>query len=296
MNQPPMGPPDPNQPPAFPGYQPPPGYPAFPQGNPSAGYAPAGPVIQPVPPASGSLMQAWLSVATKLTRANIASWAQITTNEWVTISIVVSTVLYALYGAAIALAIQNILPQIVAANATATGVPATTFTNVYTIEGIAYGAFVPLVFVAEALFYPLMLALFMPDTYGTVRQRFARAIKPWALTLPAITVVGLVLGAIVVALIFTAGPVISSAALNPNTPPPALGTLLALFLLVSVLSIPAVVYTYALVLQSGSVGSDKSRWVALGAYLLAGLCAGFITWMITFIGLIVSGAALRVIP
>ncbi len=150
---------------------------------------PPPPIIPPVPPASGSLPQAWVSVAFRPSRQNFSAWAQITTRGWVAWSLGLASVL-----AGLALSVLSLLApryiewQIALTNATnaaqdptATTIPVPDFSP-YTLP-IAIGAFVlgTLYYLVIAFAIPFGQSLFMSAFLGTRAQRHQRAMRPWAL-------------------------------------------------------------------------------------------------------------------
>jgi hypothetical protein len=227
------------------------------------------PILQPVAPASGSLVQAWVSVATKPSRQNFAAWAQITTDGWVRGSIATAFALVVLLDAALTLGIYNLVQSINTsintANPGVVPVGSATIAPTYLISL----ALVPIFSVGQMLVIPFGQAIFMSPAMGTLRQRYTRALRPWALAQVGMYFVTLVFIAVGVGVGFL---IISP---QVNAAPSALvGSILGTVGIFFLIGIPAEVYLVAMQVQSGSVGTGMSRWAVFGINLLTGLVLG----------------------
>lgn len=252
-----------------PGYMPPPGMPMYPQG----GYVPMVPIVQPVPPAQGSLIQAWFSLATHPSRANFAAWSQITTRNWIIGSIAAGAGIYLLLIGVIAGLILTILNRVPSGNAAS--LPAVS------IIGMVIGTAVVLTgvnYLLQVVAQAFGQALFMSQpTYGALKARFVRALRPIALAQVGMTSVLFVLGTIAsIIAYFVIAPSVGTT--NGAT----VGfTILTVFGLYALFLIPYTVYGIMLQVQAGSVGSGFSRWAVFGINLLSGFVLGFVVNVIT---------------
>ena len=296
--------------------QPPPtGYPAYPQGayypQPMFAYAPPreyatppafpGQPWQTVPPAEGSLFQAWVSVGTRLTRQNIASWAQASKRGWTAWSIITYLIITLLPLLALAIGGAIVGPSIMQNLVTSQGqtISAADLQSLQIgliITAVVLVIAAPLLVLASLYATTFFLALFMPATLGTLRERMRRAIKPYALSLPAtglVSTLSLVIAGLLIVLLgssFHISTVTTVAGTPAPTPFPtsfALGSLVF-----DAISLALTVYTYALFLQTGSVGTTLSRIAVFGIRLLAGFVFGFVISGSLFIVIFVVGVIL----
>jgi len=232
------------------------------------------PTMQPVPPATGTLQQAWQQIATKPDRAVIAAWSQAANlpqnQSWVQNSIIVGAVIQAIAGL-----IAGIIVFIAFHNITGTGVnigSGFAGSQVASVGGIIVNVIEqPLRYVGEVLALAFGLALFMPESYGSLQARFQRALKPLALAQIGVQVVGLVFA--VIASILAA--VFSTAAINSVSSGTVSGGLiggaLAFGCLTFLASAGFVAYAITVLVQSGSVASNLNRWAVFGIAILAGI-------------------------
>jgi hypothetical protein len=260
---------------------------------------------QIVPPAEGSLFQAWVSVGTRLTRQNIAAWSQACKRGWVAWSIAAYLTIALLPFLAVVIwgaiagpsLIQNLFTS---AGETISAADIQRLQNGFIIAAIVIAIVVPLLALASLYATTFFWALFMPATLGTVRERMRRAIKPYALILPAtglVTFLAFGLAAVVIALVasnihFSGG---STAAENA-TVTQASSLLILGSLITNAFSIALGVYTYSLLLQAGSVGTTLSRLTVFGIDLLAGLVFGVVISVLFFIAIAVIDAIVRAQP
>lgn len=297
-NQPPQPTPEggqPNQPPPGytpPAYPPPPGYPP-PQGalpgyppNYGQGYPPpmymAPPVYVPpaayhvppsngrppefVPAAEGSVVQAWISVATKPSRQNYVAWAQRVTPQWVTQSILAAAGLLVVTAIIVAVLVHTIFQSIISAiqanpNYITSSTAIQNATNALTGYSIFLVFAVIVSYVAQVFAIPFGQAVFMSPSLGSLGQRFQRALRPWVLAQVGLQALGVILVAIVAliltnillpglhAVIATAAPdgTASDAATQS-----AVGSFLGTFGLLFLLSIPASIYSIVMQVCWGS--------------------------------------------
>lgn len=273
-------------PPGYPpqGYapqQPPAGYAAYPQ---MFAYPPpreyATPPVFPgqpwqiIPPAEGSLLQAWFSVGTKFTRQNIASWAQASKKGWTTWSIVTYLSLL-------------MFPYLLFAIGGAIGGPSNTRVA-FIIGTVAIVLLFPLFTLGSLFATTFFWTLFMPKTLGTQRERMTRAIKPYALVLPAagiVTFVSLVISGIVVAI--SASTTHFSGTTGTSISTQSSSVFFLGSLVFDGFSLALSVYIYSLFLQAGSVGTTLTRIAVFGITLLAGLIVGVVFMVLLFIVIIV---------
>ncbi len=274
----------PNYPPPGAGYPPPPGYaqPGYPPPGggypPPAGYVPI-PTMQPVAPATGTLQQAWQQIATKPDRAVIAAWSQAANlpqnQTWVQNSLIVGAAL-----AAVAALIVGVLTFIAFSGVTLT-------TNVGGIGGLGaatIGGIIvsiierPIIYVGSVVALAFGLALFMPESYGPLQARFQRALKPLALAQVGVQVVGLVYGVIVGLLTLAIGR--TAVTISTASAAAAIGSAALFGCLTALIGIGFAAYAVTVLVQSGSVASNLSRWAVFGIALLAGLAVGIATLII----------------
>jgi hypothetical protein len=288
------------------GTMPPTGYPAYSQGYyyPPGSvpvYAPppppreyAVPPAQPgqpwqiVPPTRGTLFQAWVSVGTRLTRQNIAAWAQASQKGWAAWSIVTYLILTVLPFLAAAIVGAFISPSIAQNIATASGqtISASDLQALqigFAVAAAVIAIVVPLFGLGSQYAIVFFWALFMPQGLGTIRERMSRAIKPYALALPATGLAAFIVATISFSSVAYILSIVNYASFASNAPqiPPALGIVLPVFFLIAT---AAEVYTISLLVQSGSVGTTLNRWAVFGIDLLAGLIFGFAIDVLFFIG------------
>ena len=296
--------------------QPPAGYPAYPQGAyyppPMFAYAPPreyamppafpGQPWQTVPPAEGSLFQAWVSVGTRLTRQNIASWAQASKRGWTAWSIVTYLVITLLPFLALAIGGAIVGPSLIQNISTSDGQPisATTLQSIQTgfiIAAVAFVVVLPLFALASLYATTFFLALFMPTTLGTLRERMRRAIKPYALILPAtglVSMLTLVIGGVVIALVGINLHIPTTTTPSGTPAPTPFPTGFATgSLIIDAFSLTLSVYTISLFLQAGSVGTTLSRIAVFGIQLLAGFVFEIVILVVIFIVLIVVSTIVR---
>ena len=314
----------PAMPPAWnlsPGYAPPPGY-GMQQPPPPSGYPvyPQGAFYQPgyqqqvyapppvpreyavpppvpgypwqvVPPAQGTLFQAWLSIGRNLSRQNIASWAQARKPGWTRTSIGVYLAFSMVPLIVLAGILFVVLPSFVQ-NVAATSNPPFSLSSadVQQIQTVAIVVamlmviLVPVLALASMFGYIWFLALFMPSELGTVRERMRRAITPYALTLPVAGAVSFLLN--IATFIFLAFALSNFNASNPSS----ISTFAAFSPILNVLSIGVSVYAICLFLQSGSVGTTLSRWAVFGINLLWGFAVGVVFIILGIIIFVIVGS------
>jgi hypothetical protein len=120
-------------------------------------------------------------------------------------------------------------------------------------------------------------------------MRFERALKPWALAQPAVSVVTFVVQLVTIALNFALSSAFGRQAL-PLTPPyepqVVIGVVF-LGLVAAALGIGEVIYSIALLVQSGSVGSGLRRWPVFGIALLANVAVGLVFGIVD--GIVTAG-------
>ncbi len=271
---------------------PPPGYP--PPGYAPGYYMPPPPYVPPavyhipaadgrppqmVPPASGSLLQAWLSIAVHPSRQNIAAWAQIATAGWVRASIIVAVVLQLAYATVLALVIHSIVES---ALSQATGLDAATQSSLQSMANLIFGVVLiaPVTYLLKVFAIPFGQALFMSSGLGTTGQRFQRALKPWALAQVGMTSATFLFGLLIVVLLEVQlvpslqSLIASNGASGPSTA--FVNSVFTLYGLIFLVYIPFTVYQYMMQIQSGAVGAAMNRWAIFGINLLTALVVGLV--------------------
>jgi hypothetical protein len=235
-------------------------------------------LVQQVPANKGNLWQAWVSIATNLSRANIAGWAQAATKGWVSWSIAIFCLIDGALGALVSIAayisILYFLPQIHDRLSSQADIDVYNAVLSFTQS---YGLLVVIGFVAFIMIYaPLGVfynsfwwALFMPGELGKLAERYRRNLKPYALSLmgplcASLLIVLLLMGFGALALV---NPAISFAGL----------------IIVDLLSLLLSVYSIAMVVQAGSVGTTMNRWAVFGVNFLAGVVAQTVISFLLFI-------------
>jgi hypothetical protein len=183
---------------------------------------------QPVPPAQGSLVRAWVDVIIHPTRHAFAAWGSRASRQWIVLSLIVGFVLsesgYLVYGyRLLAVMSASARSQSLQLLATSWG-----WSLIIALD-LAFDA------IALVLFL-WVVARSMPATWGTMRTRMERVLRPLSLAF-----VGIGLTEMVCDLIFA---VLNTAARN------AVG--------VEILALAAT-YEAVLFLHSASVGGYKKR-------------------------------------
>lgn len=279
-------PPPQGYPPGYmPGYQPgypPPMYLPPPRIPPPREYAvpPAAPGMpyQIIPPAQGSLVQAWISVATNLSRQNIASWAQACKRGWVAWSIAFALVLYSLPFIGLAIATPfwtQILPSLSDSNISASDLDR--LRTGINIGVVVLALLVPFIYLGAIYSTSFFWALFMPKELGTVRQRMRRALRPYALTLPAVGIISAILLSLSILVdvqIFSTSHLFDPTYFSSH-PHTTISPYSGWSALLNLVSLATSVYTISLLVQSGSVGTTMSRLAVFGVNLLAGFAYVF---------------------
>jgi hypothetical protein len=267
------------QQPPPPGYMPPPAYMPPPVYVPPVAYhVPAGSGNPPqfVPPAQGSVAQAWVALATHPSRQNFVAWAQIATRDWIAQSIALGFAFYFVYTLLTSFGLYSLTHTII------TGLPANgsanaaqvlaAFGNTYVIT-LILGL---LSYLAQVFAFPFGQALFMPATFGPLGQRYQRALRPWALAQPAIAGIELLLGLI----LFGLGYLLIVPNLHnlSNAGNSQINTLasngLVFVLVIGLFSVGSTAYLIMLEVQSGAVGAAMNRWAIFGINLLTSLVIG----------------------
>lgn len=137
------------------------------------------------------------------------------------------------------------------------GTPEPSPISIYAVIAFMTAIFLPLLFLGQIFVIPFGQALFMSSSFGTLGQRYQRALRPWALAQVGIYAIyslffliatGVVL-AFILPLIQTYGNDSTIVATSLS------GALGIVFLLV----IPTEVYLIAMQVQSGSVGTGMGR-------------------------------------
>jgi hypothetical protein len=217
-----------------------------------------------ISPATGSLQEAWRSIASTLSRTIIASWSQITTRRWITTSLLAAAV--------IAFMFNTFGQTLVYVRHMSLGTADTRvlLTSIYNVIKS------PISFVGGILLVSYGLAIFMPPSLGEINQRFLRALKPLALSS-----VGLAISGGLVAFfgqltkVFTDGYHFS----GQNLPEIAFRG--SLGCLTSLLIIPLVIYSIALFIQAGSIGSTLERWkvalISIASFIVFGIAIGILS-------------------
>lgn len=254
-------------PPGMPGYPPgfpPPGMPVYPQG----GYVPLMPTVQPVPPAQGSLVQAWVSLAIRPSRENFAAWSQITTRNWIIESLAAGVGIYLLLmGVMLGLifALNRGIPASGGAVLPAIGIVGTISVVIIGLVAVNY--------TLQVLTQAFGQALFMSkETYGALKVRFTRALRPIALAQVGITAVFFLLFTIASIIAYLiVSPVMGS--VNQSAIASTIFGVVGIFFL---FLIPNAIYGIMLQVQAGSVGSGFSRWAVFGINLLSGFALSFV--------------------
>ena len=263
-----------------PGQMPPPGY-----GYPPPGYAPRPAYVPPapyhipptdgrppefVPAAQGTLFEAWRSLATKPSRRNYVAWAQAMQPGWVRDSVIAATILSAIYGVVMFVGFF-IFANALGSTLTATATDSSTASGVAITQNILHGEsffflLIPVFYVVQIFAIPFGHAVFMSSSLGTVRQRYERALKPWALAQVPLQLSQAIFGVILGLFFLLLGTQLSNST----------GAAIALIVLfvVIVAGIGLGVYSYIQQLQSGSVGSGLIRWAVFGINLLTGFVVG----------------------
>jgi hypothetical protein len=273
-------PPTSNVPPPFgvlgqvpPGYPPPgtvqPGYPYVPAMLPPPREYAVRPDVpgQPwaiMPPRQGNLLQAWLSIATNFSRHNITAWAQGSKKGWVVWSIVTSGI-FVMAGVVTAALVASHIVDVLHIPVSPTQVPVANIVRPLLIVVVAS---IPVIYIANILVVAWFWSLFMPPELGTTRQRLQRALLPYALALPAYAFVEFVilgLSALLAAVFVNANPDYFRTFQLPDL----------FFVVLWILALLSGIYSYALIIQSGAVGSALNRWAVFGVYYLASLAVGF---------------------
>ncbi len=266
-----------------PGQQPPLGYGYAPPGYvaPRPAYAPPAQYHVPptdgrppefVPPAEGTLFQAWRALALKPSRQNYVAWAGAVQPGWVRSSILAGSIITLAFGGMLFLVIffgaDSISTNLFHTSTSPSPEESITFLrNIIRLESFFF-LLIPVFYVANVFAIPFGQAVFMPSALGTLRQRYDRAMKPWALAQVPLQLAEFVIGMIGIGIFFLVF-IISQATGSTNAD--ALFSSFSISsLLFFVLSMAANVYVYAQQLQSGSVGSGFNRWAVFGINLLTG--------------------------
>ncbi len=232
-----------------------------------------------VPPANGSMCDAWLTCAFRPTRANFAAWAQITTRRWIWSAFVVASLLSAIGSFIVAIIFVNYwntLALSITAQEVQQGITTTTTLPTVSpvVAGLLFAVFAPLNVASTLFAYPFGHAVFMPASMGSLRQRFVRALRPWSLI-----VVGQALLSTVTisAIAITFGAIVTPYLANLTQGNGGSGFLAPFLLtegLLLLISIPLSVYSISLQVQSGSVGTTFPRIGVFGINLLTGFVLG----------------------
>lgn len=251
--------------------------------------------MPPAPAASGSLTQAWLSIATRMSRANIAAWSQAGDRSWTTNSLIAVGVIGGVFSLVSGLIFLVANYQL----------PSSTFSVGGHLTFHPYGVANLVTTVVESLIgtvgLPLavafFLALFMsPAFYGTLGERFQRALKPVALGSVGVAVVVGVFGIVSAGIALAEQPALQALAAasanssNPNTA--ALQASLGPFLGFSCLTLLATAgfaaYGLSVVISTGGVGANKSRGVAFGIALLGGIAFAIVDFLLVQLPLMLT--------
>ncbi len=273
-----------------PGQQPPPGY-GYPPPLRPAYVPPAQYHVPPtdgrppefVPPAVGTLFQAWRALGRRPSRQNYAAWAQAMQPGWIRSSVITATAITLVFGIILFGGIFGgliFLFNTVAANDPQIGANNPAINGVLGSFGLFFGLIalvIPLNFLASVFAIPFGQAVFMSSTLGTLRQRYDRALKPWALAqvpLQFVSAVGFTVFVGLIALLFVIG------ANQPSNS--TIGALMLVgFLLYFVVLIPLSIYSIAQQVQAGSVGTGLNRWAVFGINLLTGFVLGIALNIVT---------------
>jgi hypothetical protein len=230
-------------------------------------------------PATGSFTSGWLAVGQRPTLQSIASWAQSLTRQQVIISLVAGAVIALIDGGLSGLIVLNSLPRNTIA--TSAGMSADNAKKLHDSLlsvrqqagiGIITG---PIFHLALIFLIAAVVALFMPQHFGTYSERAKRALKPLAfVSVPfaAVTAVLLVaangLFANAQRAIFSVSTQKALDAAYASSSPQAYGNL--------ILTACVIAYGILLLTQASSIGGSINRTRSVLAVVIAFVGASFI--------------------
>jgi hypothetical protein len=141
-------------------------------------------------PATANVLQAWLAVAWRPSRRNIAAWARAADRSWVVVSLVVGEALLLVYGAA-SFIHATIWPRpLPKGEHYLFGTPSPLGRIYYALDLAPILSFITLVAVAYAV------ARVMPPSDETAAARFQRVLTPYALAQVPLSAATLILNAL----------------------------------------------------------------------------------------------------
>ncbi len=252
--------------------------------------------IEEIPPAQGNLLQAWFSIGVRISRRNIAGWANKAKPFWTPVSLLVAFVAPIIgsfiFGLMIFQLAYNQFVQSTQYSATSGAPP-------FTSE-LAHSMFtVELFFIFIMLIMQNIAGFFIFVSYvsgaankylGTFKARYRRAIQPIALAYAPIGIVQCFMFVIygIGVIIMSNQSVLSMLSILGNYSYTSIAALIAGFFLVFIpINVLLPIYTYTLLAQSGNVGAGVNRWGVFGLYIAAsftaGICALPIAGIISFI-------------
>ncbi len=240
--------------------------------------------IEEIPPAQGNLLQAWFSIGVRITRKNIARWANVDQPSWTPISLLVAfaapIIGLIIFGLMIFQIVYNQYIQSMQSSVSSGGptLQANLAHSLLTVELIAVFIMFIVQTIAGFFIFVLYTAGAADKNLGTFMVRYRRAIRPIALAYASIGIM-----VCFMAIVYGIGITImsNSAVLSVFskfgysynfTMIVALIAYLLLVILPVDVFIP--VYTYALMAQSGNVATGVNRWGVFALYIAASFTAG----------------------
>ncbi|HEV2238918.1 MAG TPA: hypothetical protein VGR57_19830 [Ktedonobacterales bacterium] len=207
-------------------------------------------------PANATVAQAWLAIALRPSRRNIAAWARASSRSWVVTSLVVATA-WAMVINGYAYVIRGLIwpPAPAKAEHYLFGAPSPLGRILYALDLVPIESFVATIAVAYAV------SRVMPPSDETAMARFQRVLVPYALA----QVSGIGAAIIQEILANIPEPVLQAHTLQPVTLVKGSATLALL------------AYSIALHLNALAAGSGMNRWklllllVAVGAVVIGAL-------------------------
>jgi hypothetical protein len=204
-------------------------------------------------PANATMIQAWLAIARRPSRRNIAAWARAADRSWVVASLVVGEALVLAINAA-SFIHATIWPRPLAKGARYLfGAPSPLGRLYFALDLAPIEALIGVV----ALAY--VFARVMPPSQETLAVRFERVLAPYALAGVPSTVAGFVS---VMLSFIPHQPV-----LHPHTFQPVA-------LVIGTLTFPVAIYGFVLDLNSLAAGTGMNRWKIFFVWLVVGAIIG----------------------
>jgi hypothetical protein len=224
------------------------------------------------PPKTGTIWQAWYSIATDISRTNIASWANGARDGWVSLSISIYILITIVANVFSMRDIKdsflgNIRSQEQAFDSADAYSSLIHWFETYSVHFVIGLVISATIFAFIAIFNTaLWQAMFMPQTLGTFGERYKRAIKPFVLALMGPAILNLATAFLSFILGIIGGPIA-----------------LAFAAILSLISLAAIVYNIAIFVQAGSVGTTLNRWYVFGIAVLGMVVFAFVFSIILII-------------